>query len=352
MLTFPIPAGPISAGIAQPGTTALIALRGWSLPASRISFDALHFAFAIDRLGVLTTAARADFATAFLATLPAVLPNLLLLLLGIALLVIFRRAASRELLLNAFWLIGVPLYLIPNSFLGAGLMPSFLTARAWLLIYSASVIPGFSATVLFLWTVFRFRDRFFRSLAHAAWIVYAAGNLLTNLAHHPAPWIPPLSSISRDSLTLFNAICLGVTFWALFVVRRNRIIAAAFSLINVTFLLAIAGLPLSFHIGPVVFASQVIGFFIAGVTITAMMVYRAIAGWRASQRLHSEFQAAREVQQQLVPIALPAIAGFSLHAAYLPAAEVGGDFYQAFPRRTARRSSSSAMSAAKASRPP
>ncbi len=323
---------PIAAGVVQPGNTAVVALRGWSPPVKRLGAP-FRFVFAIDRVSVLSTAAQADFATAFLATLPAVIPNLLLLLLGIALLVIFRRAAGRELLLNAFWLVGLPLYLIPNSFLGAGLVPTFLTARGWLFFYSVTVIPGFWATVEFLWTVFRFRDRVVRSLAHATWIVYAGGNLICNLARHPGAWVPSLYFVAGGSLALFNAICLGANLWAFFVVRRNRIIASAFSLINITYLLAVAGIPLTVHIGPLAFASQVIGFFIASLTITALLVYRAVAGWRASQQLHAEFQAAREVQQQLVPLSLPAIAGFSVRAAYVPAAEVGGDFYQILPQK-------------------
>ena len=48
--------------------------------------------------------------------------------------------------------------------------------------------------------------------------------------------------------------------------------------------------------------------------------------------LDTNLEAAREIQQQLVPHALPRIAGFSLQAAFLPAQEVGGDFYQIFPQ--------------------
>jgi serine phosphatase RsbU (regulator of sigma subunit) len=47
--------------------------------------------------------------------------------------------------------------------------------------------------------------------------------------------------------------------------------------------------------------------------------------------LAGEMDAAREVQQQLVPLALPMVAGLQFEAAYLPAREVGGDFYQIIP---------------------
>jgi len=44
--------------------------------------------------------------------------------------------------------------------------------------------------------------------------------------------------------------------------------------------------------------------------------------------MEREFQNAREVQQVLVPEALPSIPGFNLTSAYKPAREVGGDFFQ------------------------
>ncbi|HTX75724.1 MAG TPA: SpoIIE family protein phosphatase [Terracidiphilus sp.] len=326
-LTFPIPAG-----VAVPGDTAVVAIRAWTSPIDRIAYGPSQAAVSIDRLSVLTTAARADLADAFLAILPSAVPSLLLFFLGIALLAIFRRAASRELQLNAVWLITLPLYLILENSATARLL-SFLTAREWMFLYTVVVIPGFWVTPELLWTVFRFRDRLVRALAHATWIVFLVTANLASLPSHPASWISMLYHTSLGSLTLFNVICLGADFWALFVSRHNRIIAAAFSIINITYLLAIAGVPLTLHIGPVRFESQVVGFVVAGLTITAMLVYRAVAAWRAGQQLRSELAAAREIQQKLVPIALPPIAQFSLHAAYIPAAEVGGDFYQILPQQ-------------------
>jgi serine phosphatase RsbU (regulator of sigma subunit) len=44
--------------------------------------------------------------------------------------------------------------------------------------------------------------------------------------------------------------------------------------------------------------------------------------------LEQEYRSAREVQQRLVPVSVPSIPGFDLRAAYLPAQQVGGDFYQ------------------------
>jgi len=58
-------------------------------------------------------------------------------------------------------------------------------------------------------------------------------------------------------------------------------------------------------------------------------VLRYAADYRHRQiDLEREFQNAREVQQVLVPEALPSIPGFNLTSAYKPAREVGGDFFQ------------------------
>jgi hypothetical protein len=58
----------------------------------------------------------------------------------------------------------------------------------------------------------------------------------------------------------------------------------------------------------------------------------AVQEMRLRSSLEREFQNARELQQVLVPETQPAIPGFALTSAYIPAREVGGDFYQILPR--------------------
>jgi len=66
------------------------------------------------------------------------------------------------------------------------------------------------------------------------------------------------------------------------------------------------------------------------VAIGFVMYFRFTRVSREQARTAAELGAAREIQQRLVPASLPALAGFHLEAAYLPALEVGGDFYQVF----------------------
>jgi hypothetical protein len=59
-----------------------------------------------------------------------------------------------------------------------------------------------------------------------------------------------------------------------------------------------------------------------------VMFFRFTRVSREQARTAAELDAAREIQQRLVPPVLPKVQGYTLEAAYLPANEVGGDFYQ------------------------
>src|SRR5262249_6699471 len=51
----------------------------------------------------------------------------------------------------------------------------------------------------------------------------------------------------------------------------------------------------------------------------------------SEQRLRGELDTAREIQRQLLPTGARGVPGLDLAAAYVPARELGGDFYDFFP---------------------
>jgi serine phosphatase RsbU (regulator of sigma subunit) len=64
----------------------------------------------------------------------------------------------------------------------------------------------------------------------------------------------------------------------------------------------------------------------------AYAVYRYSAENQKHQaRLEEEIRNAREVQQVLIPDAIPEVPGFKVASVYKPAEEVGGDFFQILP---------------------
>jgi hypothetical protein len=79
-------------------------------------------------------------------------------------------------------------------------------------------------------------------------------------------------------------------------------------------------------------------FSLSTICSTLLLVAIVYAVWRYQRKqrqrevqVAEEFRNAQEVQQVLVPKDLPELQGFKLTAAYRPAQEVGGDFFQLIP---------------------
>jgi hypothetical protein len=68
--------------------------------------------------------------------------------------------------------------------------------------------------------------------------------------------------------------------------------------------------------------------FLFLMAIAVVMFFRFTRVSRDQARAAAELAAAREIQQHLVPASLPSLPGYRIETAYLPAQEVGGDFYQ------------------------
>jgi len=61
------------------------------------------------------------------------------------------------------------------------------------------------------------------------------------------------------------------------------------------------------------------------------LIRRFSFAWQEGARLASEFESARIIQSLLFPAKSPATPGFDIESVYLPATEVGGDFFQIIP---------------------
>lgn len=68
------------------------------------------------------------------------------------------------------------------------------------------------------------------------------------------------------------------------------------------------------------------------VAVGAVLALRFTRSAERDERLSAEMAAAHAVQAQLVPARLPATPHFGFATAYFAAGEVGGDFYQVFPK--------------------
>ena len=83
------------------------------------------------------------------------------------------------------------------------------------------------------------------------------------------------------------------------------------------------------HPFPVSIADVVEALFL--LAMLAILSNRFMRSRREEQRLVSEMEAARTMQSLLVPATAPSTPGFAVESVYLPASEVGGDFFQILP---------------------
>jgi hypothetical protein len=322
--------------LAEAGRPAVVALRSWSSPANRAQLRfrpqvRLRAELKIDSLSTLQTARQADWATALLLVIPQLIPSLLLILLGLALLWPAFESRSRELVLNALYLIFMPMYLLLLALNANHLLP--LPVWGTVLLWTIVWAPGFLFAVELIRTLFRLRSRSLHWLFHGCWVLYVLGFDFSALPNRPSTLVTTGLFAQNWGLIAYDTITLGVCLWALFVMRRNRAIAAALAVVPLSFFLQVAGHSTVIRIGGVNFDWFSLGFLCVGLTITTKLVRDAVAAWRAANDLRVELEAARQVQQRLVPASVPAVEGYRIGAAYLPAAEVGGDFYQVLKQR-------------------
>ena len=83
-------------------------------------------------------------------------------------------------------------------------------------------------------------------------------------------------------------------------------------------------------VGPASLQLSDLGDLLFILAIGVVMFFRFTRVSREQTRAAAELEAAREMQQRLVPAKLPEIRGYAVEAAYYPAQEVGGDFYYVF----------------------
>jgi len=116
----------------------------------------------------------------------------------------------------------------------------------------------------------------------------------------------------------------------MFTRRKTWLLGIALSIYSVESLLANFGINMGRSIGDFYFSYVDLGELAASLVLFWMLGQRGWQAWRARDELRVEFEAAAEVQQRLVAPAVD-LPGFQIQSAYLPAKQVGGDFFRVLP---------------------
>jgi hypothetical protein len=323
------PASPVMRfppSLSPPGSTAVVALREWYAPAFSESGVPSHPVAVIDEARVLELAVRDSDAETLVASGPQYALSAVLALAGGLLFGFWWSSRRPEYLWAAIMLVS-PLL---TAILSAGPVTAHLSFHeqtwAWAVVY----IVGLIAEIEFLWTLCQLRSRWLHVAWHSIWVFFILA-LIAEAYFLESPAIERLCQIIiLAGLPAFDAIFFPVCIREMLRRGGNRTIAAAMSLMEIIIATGIFGYSVHLTLGPFTLNLWDLGVSLVDFAIGAMLVQRAWKAWKESSSLRAELEAAREVQQQLVT-APPAIPGFRIESAYLPATQVGGDFYRVLP---------------------
>jgi hypothetical protein len=87
----------------------------------------------------------------------------------------------------------------------------------------------------------------------------------------------------------------------------------------------------SFRWGALDFDLRPVAWLLFAIVMLIAMTFRLRRIQDRNREVEQEMAAARSVQQILIPDVLPSVSGLKIESAYLPAQEVGGDFFQILP---------------------
>jgi sigma-B regulation protein RsbU (phosphoserine phosphatase) len=337
-------------GLTAPGAIAHIALRIWYPPFARrpglqqanetlgtaldsggptaietgktqpSGFDAESFTF--DQVRTLHAQQSDARAQARLRNaLPATL-NVLILLIGLAILLLARSSRSRDLYLYGAMLATLPWITLFFECIDARLLTLSDGHCVWFQV--ASQLPAMVITIEFIWRINGFRDLWFKRLTYASMALFNLGVLFAFTPVESSTLVAFSLVGYRVSLQAFNVLTLLANLWVIFVTRQRRLIAFAMLLVPA------ASLSEGFRNTSQSADLFDVAFFLAGFCLTAILAHQAWKEWRARDALQAEFEAARELQQRLVSPAVD-LPGFRIESVYAPARHVGGDFFYVRP---------------------
>ena len=325
---FDLPAGSITAG-----QTALVARRVWYPPVTRVDSGPTGFRPEIGSRDLLRLSARDRIAEDRLSWSFMAMKSVAFFLLGAALLGVWHWGSGpRDLLWFA-------IYLLASGAVGAWqLVPQLfrpeLSGAAWATWKYLLVWCSYVAEFEFMWAVFGLTRIWpLRALeAASGGVSLMLGSLFA--ASVPAAWVPAASSGWGPLTTGVRIIVVLILAWQFKRSTEMRGVAAAMIVWNTLFILADSGwgqiIPIFVPWGAITINTEDIAGILFVAAVGFLLLRRLWKTWGRARELDAEFEAARQMQQSLVPPASGAH-GFTVASVYLPAREVGGDFFWTLP---------------------
>jgi hypothetical protein len=335
-LTFPIPSGTVRSPVVH------IAIRRWNAVGTTGLFP--FYTSGIARfphppeLGApAAIGARTSFyiSSGIVRNIPWNLCLLAMFAAGCIALALYSAQRSHiEYLLLALYCIGGFLFPLFGSLIAAS---DSVMRRSWgpALIYLGLVFSGIFS-IVFLAVLCR---RFGRILLAGAFIA-----LLMSLCGVYGFYVQSAAARTfANGVSFYPILALDLlAAWGLFLERKPGSVAIAIALVLVEAAnIWVNNLSHAFHlsdlrfmpVGPVIVdvRSIVQALFVFVTLIVLYLRYREDQFRQVA--LEQDMASARRMQEQLLGVNAPSVPGFDLEAVYLPAKEVGGDFYRTVPSK-------------------
>ncbi len=310
--------------LVQPANSALVAYRAWYPPSARSVTIPNDTHFQIDDSLRLRSRAEANRFKAIVAIGPGVAMNCIVIALTGFLLFLWRKTRGRVLLNCSIWLLSTSPMLLLLELASSGALP--IGDYWYLLVLWIMSVVGMGFTLEMVCSLFGLYGTPIHRIYFAAWVARSCANAVGVIA-------PPATALAlwgvKASFPLIYIYCgvqIAICTWQFFVRRRHRLICIAIVIFTVVVPLDMAGMLPSLAVGPLRFSVVELSFFFSELAVFVMLGGQGWREWRAREELRSEFDAAREVQERLVPPAID-IPGFAIQSVYRPAKDVGGDFF-------------------------
>ncbi len=318
----------LPAGLARPGETVVVAYRVWFQPSNWAPAAYRSTTFEIGESRILHLAGRADHLRALVLEGPQLALYFFMTLLGILLFAFWCWVRGRELLLcsaflffEAFFTLLGDLESIVNIQLPwrlEGVLGVFLTAA------------GMAFTVELVWAIHSLRAPTLKRVLQALVVISNACGLYLALTTASSAWVLWMVGASSVSVVIFPLLLTATNLWPVFTRGKAWLFGLALAIYQVEYLLNNSGVNLDRSIGGFYVSYFDLGNLAASLALFGLLGQRGWQAWRARDELRVEFEAASEMQQQLVAPAVD-LPGFKIQSAYLPAKQVGGDFFRVLP---------------------
>jgi len=218
---------------------------------------------------------------------------------------------------------------------------ALLPSSVYFLVSDAVLKPAVIALWILFWAYW-FRMGRMERLHKMVWAFAFVLALIVAMMRAPlyGRLIPLHAIVFLAPLTVFLKLLLGgLLLWVAWEGMRKDHTGAwlampAVGLVIVSLYqqeLMVLHVPLSFFPFGIAVGISQIAVVVSLNIITLLLMRRFLQSLRQRQQWEAEIDQARQIQQLLIPEAIPTIPGYVLETEYKPAQQVGGDFFQILP---------------------